>query len=321
MWQMGENRCSFVSDRSYGEGNNVYFAGTMNQCCRNDTEGLCDQQGLCPTDAQASYQQAHGHLAFTQMNQATDVQAIHACMQQRQQSLRPLGQSNNLSNAGAVLPRITNVPAEQCQLSTTRQPSAPHFIVTLPALLPGTRCYKDASIMPDSPFQVPRRAGLGVFFLNTHPNRSSAIYIKATLNDSTSVIMAEATALALAAQIAFSLGIIINCPIFLSDNQQLVTFLNGRDHTHPPHWNIKRFITQSFINQSSRNNGRFFKIHRKLNTTAHVLATRAFSSLRWTSTQMQTFCTNPLHVNSCPTSIALQSVIGDSITIIEAQCC
>lgn len=84
------------------------------------------------------------------------------------------------------------------------------------------------------------------------------------------MVMAEAVALALAAQIAFTLG--IQCPIFLSDNQQLVTFFNGNNHTNPLYWEIKRFI-QSFINHLSRNNANIFKVHRKLNTTAHVLAT------------------------------------------------
>jgi hypothetical protein len=93
--------------------------------------------------------------------------------------------------------------------------------------------------------QVPRRAGLGVFFLNTNPTGASAIYIKASMQDCTSVLMAEAVALALTAKIASTLG--IESPIFLSDNQQLVTILNGSDHNHPPIWNIKSF-TQSFIN-------------------------------------------------------------------------
>jgi hypothetical protein len=79
--------------------------------------------------------------------------------------------------------------------------------------------------------------------------------------------MAEAAALALAAQIALALG--IQRPIFLSDNQQLVPFCNGSDHTNPPHWEIKRF-TLCFINHSSSNNAKIFKVHRKLNTTAHV---------------------------------------------------
>ena len=72
-------------------------------------------------------------------------------------------------------------------------------------LLPGTRCYTDASTAPDSALQVPRKAGLGVFIVNNQPQTTATIYIKAVLNTSTSVLMAEAAALALAAEIACSL--------------------------------------------------------------------------------------------------------------------
>lgn len=81
--------------------------------------------------------------------------------------------------------------------------------------------------------QVPRRTGLGVFFLNTQSSTTSAAYIKVILRDSALVLMAEAAPLALAAQIALALG--IQCPMFLSDNQQLVTFLDGNGHTNPPY--------------------------------------------------------------------------------------
>jgi hypothetical protein len=57
--------------------------------------------------------------------------------------------------------------------------------------------------------------------------------------------MAEAAALALGAQLLKALQ--VHQPFFLSDNQQLVSFLNGTDHTNPPQWEIKPF-TQTFIN-------------------------------------------------------------------------
>jgi len=130
--------------------------------------------------------------------------------------------------------------------------------------------------------------------------------------------MAEAAALALAAQIVSAIG--IQCPIFLSDNQQLVTFLNGSDHTNPPQREIKRF-TQSFINLSSRSNAKIFKVQRSQNTTAHVLATQAFNSSYRTSFEKQFSCTNAAHVISCPSVMALTSVNGDIFTIIAASCC
>lgn len=95
--------------------------------------------------------------------------------------------------------------------------------------------------------------------------------------------------------------------------------LGFSDHSHPPVWNIKTF-TQRFINGASVNNGKIFKIHRKLNTTAHILATQAFRSLSSDSTQMQIICNNAAHVNSCPTKTALQSVIGDLYTNIAVRC-
>jgi len=62
----------------------------------------------------------------------------------------------------------------------------------------------------------------------------------------------------------------------VSTMHKLVNFFNGNDHDNPPHWDIKPF-TQCFINNTSSNNARIFKIHRELNTTAHVLATEAFN--------------------------------------------
>jgi hypothetical protein len=125
--------------------------------------------------------------------------------------------------------------------------------------------------------------------------------------------MAEAAALALAAQIASTLG--IHDPIFLSDNQQLVAFLNGTDHDHPPDWSIKS-LTQSFINGATVNNAKIFKIHRNL-----ILANQSFRSMSSHSSQLQTICNNAAHVNSCPVKTAIQSVIGDLYSNIAARCC
>ena len=47
-------------------------------------------------------------------------------------------------------------------------PSPPWYRVQLPALLPGTRCYTDASTSPDMQQQVRRTAGLGVLIVNNH---------------------------------------------------------------------------------------------------------------------------------------------------------
>lgn len=66
----------------------------------------------------------------------------------------------------------------------------------------------------------------------------------------------------------------IQAPNYLAGNQQLVTFVNSRDHLSPPHWTIKAF-TQSCINYNSNNRFKIFKIGRNLNRMAHLLAKQA----------------------------------------------
>jgi hypothetical protein len=120
----------------------------------------------------------------------------------------------------------------------------------------------------------------------------------------------------LAAQTVFNLG--THNPFFLTDNQQLVNFFNGNHHSNPPRWEIKNY-TQEFINHTATNNARVFKVPRKLNTTAHVLASQALSSQSMEG--MQLTCSNPSHVTGCPSFAALNSVISGGITIIAASCC
>jgi putative N-acetylmannosamine-6-phosphate epimerase len=48
------------------------------------------------------------------------------------------------------------------------------------------------------PRSIPRNAGIGVFIINTQVQPPQQVYIKATMKDFTSVLMAEAAALALA---------------------------------------------------------------------------------------------------------------------------
>jgi hypothetical protein len=89
--------------------------------------------------------------------------------------------------------------------------------IVAPGLLQGNRCYVDASIAPDQTNQLARTAGLGIFFLNLQDQVAGNIYIKARLNNCSSVLMAEAAELALASAIAHRLSITqIN---YLSDNQ------------------------------------------------------------------------------------------------------
>lgn len=108
------------------------------------------------------------------------------------------------------------------------------------------RCYTDASTSPDILPQVSRKAGLGVLIISNQTGIVSSVYIKALLKNSTSVLMVEAAALALGAQLLTKID--VQQPSFLSDNQKLVSFFSGKDHSNPPQWEIKPF-TQGFQQQ------------------------------------------------------------------------
>ena len=197
-------------------------------------------------------------------------------------------------------------------------PSPPWYRVQLPALLPGTRCYTDASTSPDMHQQVRRTAGLGVFIVNNHQQPTSPIYIKAVVTNINSVLMAEASAMVLAASILTAMN--ITSPTFLTDNQQLVTYFNAADRSSPPQWDIKH-ITQEFINLGATNNFRVFKIARSMNTTAHLLATQAYRSSDMYSNAMSITCSRQDHVITCPLREALNILPWEGISLSAASRC
>jgi len=90
------------------------------------------------------------------------------------------------------------------------------YIVQLPALLPGSRCYTDASTIPDRASSTPKKVGLGIFIINTETHPPQNIYINAGIADSVSVVMAEAAALTLAAAVTERLH--LDNTNFLADN-------------------------------------------------------------------------------------------------------
>lgn len=148
--------------------------------------------------------------------------------------------------------------------------------VNAPHLLHGHRCYVDASTSPDQHSQIPRTARLGIFFLLMQEQATETIYIKAKLHACTSVLMAEAAALALASAIARKFQIEgIN---YLSDCEQLTHFLNKEDHSNPPDWRIKPF-TQLYLNNAGPTSATTLKNHRSLNSIAHSLARQAFQDI------------------------------------------
>jgi ribonuclease HI len=191
------------------------------------------------------------------------------------------------------------------------------FQVTTPVLMQGHQCFVDASTSPDQPNQVNRTAGLGIFFLIMQENQFSAMYIKAKLQACTSVLMAEAAALALASVIAQNLN--ITGTRYFSDSEMLVQFLNKEDQSNPPDWRIKPF-TQLYSNNVSSSSATVHKIHRSFNTTAHVLATQA---LQETSLQgnLDFLCSSEQHVNPCSNHQALLMVSLNDVTISAARCC
>jgi hypothetical protein len=76
--------------------------------------------------------------------------------------------------------------------------------IDTPACLQGPRCYVDASTEPDNTNAGNAPAGLGIFILNLQDMMSQTIHIKARLHSCSSVLMAEAVALALASVVCSS---------------------------------------------------------------------------------------------------------------------
>jgi len=217
--------------------------------------------------------------------------------------------TQGIANSAAGMNQIGHRAQEEINIPTNR----PNL--QIPALIPGVRCYVDASTAPDHPSLPPRMAGLGIFFVNTQVQPAQMIYIKAQMSGTHSVLMAEAAALALAAVLNDALN--FNNTAFLSDCQQLVDFLSLNDHTHPPDWRIK-FFTQLFINCSARSHAQIFKISRNLNSTADSLARQALST---TGSTLEPACSYLHHHHQCPLSVALTSVNMQAVNILSASCC
>ena len=181
-------------------------------------------------------------------------------------------------------------------------------------------CYTDASISPDGPNTQPRFAGIGIVFVNMQGDPGNKLFIKAIIKDASSVIMAEAGALALAARIAVSMG--YTNVSFFSDSSQLVQFLSTHDHSHSPDWRMKNF-TQEYDNSTASIQSNLYKINRAENLVADSLARNA---LPLASTVHQPFsldCSFRAHESQCPMFQALKSVTTTmhSVWLLAASCC
>ena len=123
------------------------------------------------------------------------------------------------------------------------------------------------------------------------------LYIKAAMLDLSSVLMAEAAALALAATVTEQLS--LQHTNFLSDNQELVLFLNASDYSNPPDWRIKH-LTQTFINHTTQRSTGIYKIRRNQNQTSDTLARQAILDSESSTLNLSSSCSNNAHVSHCP---------------------
>ena len=142
------------------------------------------------------------------------------------------------------------------------------------------------------------------------------IYIKAAMKGTSSVLMAEAVALVLAATVTKHLD--LHQASFLSDNQQLVNFFNDLNRDDPPDWRIK-YYTQTFINLSNVATHRIHRIKRDQNCTADSLDRQSFTQLH-SSTVFTCACSYAAHVQ-CSLREALLSVTLHSVTLLTTSCC
>nr|AAL68852.1 putative protein NP_196765.1 [Sorghum bicolor] len=129
----------------------------------------------------------------------------------------------------------TSAGTEQRSSQTSSDP----FLVSFPSSFAGTRCYTDAATLPDNLNSDTSQAGLGVFIVNTDEHPPISIFVKALLQESSSVLMAESAALALATDLLKQ----IQCTRYtiFSNNQQLVNFLNQSDLSNPSDRRIKPY--------------------------------------------------------------------------------
>jgi ribonuclease HI len=176
------------------------------------------------------------------------------------------------------------------------------FLVPSPTLLQGYRCYTDASTQPDLAFSNPRDAGIGIFIVNTTMHPPHNIFIKAAMRNSSSVLMAEAGALALVAVLLKQIQ--LHHTTLLSDNQQLVHFLNGSDLSHPPDWRMKPY-TQIISSTLPGTTTAIRKITRTQNQMADLLARQALRDLHSNPHSFSGVCTHSAHVQECPLLMAL----------------
>jgi ribonuclease HI len=195
-------------------------------------------------------------------------------------------------------------------------------VVSYPAastgLIPGITCYTDASIAPDAPGQPTRKAGIGILIVNKQVQPVLTMHIKAIMQEASSVLMAEAAALALAASIASNLN--YTNVSFLTDSIHLVQFLSSTDHNHPPDWRMKTY-TQQYDNCAATIQSTLHKINRAENVIADSQARQAFSVVETLHQPCHMQCSYGAHLSQCPLLQALSSVTMNCVWLLAAYCC
>jgi len=227
--------------------------------------------------------------------------------------MTPLSRHHKLQTQPQRHPGTQGIP-----LATQQAQRMNSHVIAIPALLHGTRCYVDASIEPDQQNSSPRPAGLGVFILLFQEQMPQAIYVKARLDDCSSVIMAEAASLVLASAVGHNLN--LSGVNFLLDYEQLVHFLNKNDISNPPDWRIK-YYTQTFANFTRSSSSNIIKVHRCLNTMVDALARQAVQHSTFQNSDLEFSCSLEHHMPHCNVLQALQSVGLTGVTILAARCC
>jgi len=117
--------------------------------------------------------QVHNSVAAEINISQSDLQVTENTPETTTQTRQDAQQAHSpfLSHNQGTQTLIAGTQEEQEQLNdqASELPGPPLFRVQVPARLPGMRCYTDASTAPDTPMQVSRHAGLGVFIVD---NRS-----------------------------------------------------------------------------------------------------------------------------------------------------
>jgi hypothetical protein len=187
----------------------------------------------------------------------------------------------------------------------------------MPVMLQGLRIYTDASLIPDQNLPSIQNAGIGVYLINSGLHHNFNVCSKASLLRVPSVFTAEAAALAFAGIIVKRLQIVE--ATFLSDSQQLVTYINYSSTMPIPRWDAK-FYTQTYSNAAQGNIYKVYKIPRNLNSTAHNLGSQARNHLIENSDVTIT-CQNATHISRYPFRAALDDVPWAFLTHIAVTCC